>query len=194
MIIQLRGTSGSGKSHIVRDVLARMTNKIKFREDGRRQPIGYAGMIAGRTVAVPGHYETACGGCDTIPDLTKVFKVVEDAARQAPMVLFEGLLASEDTRRTIELTDRLGAIGNDLGLMGHQLVIINIITPLEDCLAGIQKRRDDRGDGRPLNPKNTSTRIGTINRACSKLSDQGLHVFYLDREAAALKVRELLGG
>jgi len=199
MIIQLRGTSGSGKSHIVRAVLADVRNRTRHRQEGRRQPIGYSGQLGplGGTscasLGIPGHYETPCGGCDTIPDLTKVFAQVALAAEHHDHVLFEGLLASEDTRRTIELRDKLALMGG-LGARSHELRVVLIDTPLEDCLAGIQKRRDDRGDVRPLNPANTTNRIRTIRRACDKLKEAGVYVATTDRAGAADLVRGWLHG
>lgn len=189
MILQLRGTSGSGKSHIVRGVLAEMRQKVKHREPGRRQPIGYTGLFGGGVLGVPGHYETPCGGCDTIPDLTKVFSTVSDAARGCRHVLFEGLLASEDTRRTLELHEALKA--HNRAPM-QELRIIHILTPIDQCLEGIQARRDARGDTRPLNPANTTNRVRTITRACEKLKEAGLAVYATDRDGAAKLVREWL--
>lgn len=176
MIIQLRGTSGSGKSHIMRSVLGQLRNKTKWYEPGRKQPLGYGGWFDNRHIAIPGHYETPCGGCDTIPDLTKVFDTVLNAVAGSPIVLFEGLLASEDTRRTLELRDTIAP---------ELFRVINIITPIEDCLAGIQQRRDARGDVRPLKPDNTVNRVRTINRACAKLRDAGMEVYEADRERAS---------
>ncbi len=190
MIIQLRGTSGSGKSHIVRGVLEEAAQKLRIKEPGRRQPLGYIATLGHaqqtlRQVAVPGHYETPCGGCDTIPDLTKVFGTVTGLAAHYPHVLFEGLLASEDTRRTLELRD--AAVAADLDLR-----IIHILTPIDQCLEGVQARRDARGDTRPLNPANTTNRVRTITRACEKLKEAGLAVYATDRDGAAKLVREWL--
>lgn len=182
MIIQLRATSGGGKSHIVRGILAEFRQKVKHREPNRRQPIGYTGLYGQGVVGIPGHYETPCGGCDTIPDLTKVFETVTRSVPGCRHVLFEGLLASEDTRRTIEL---------DRAFPG-QLRVIYIDTPLDDCLAGIQARRDARGDERPLNPTNTANRVKTIRRACDKLKEAGVHVSVTDRDGAAALVKEWL--
>lgn len=185
MIIQLRGTSGSGKSHIVRGIKQELIGMARFKEAGRRQPIGYGGTLpSGPYIAIPGHYETPCGGCDTIPDLTKVFDTVRTAALSAKHVLFEGLLASEDTRRTLELREWIHG--------DQELRIIFIDTPIEACLAGIQLRRDNRGDTKPINPANTTNRVRTIRRACEKLREQGVDVRTTDRDGAAALVREWL--
>lgn len=182
MIIQLRSTSGGGKSHVVRGVLDNGYAKCRFREAGRKQPIGYTVGFQGKTIGVPGHYETPCGGCDTIPDLTKVFRIVAEAVPGVDHVLFEGLLASEDTRRTLELHEAFPG----------QVRIIHILTPIEDCIAGIQLRRDNRGDTRPINPTNTANRVKTIQRACDKLKEAGVPVYATDRDGAAALVKEWL--
>jgi hypothetical protein len=185
MIIQLRGTSGSGKSHIVRGVLEGAQSRLRIKELKRKQPLGYIARLDCGQVAIPGHYETPCGGCDTIPDLTKVFDNVRLMAGHYRHVLFEGLLASEDTRRTLELAGP-GAP------FEHDLRVVQIITPIEDCLAGIQLRRDNRGDTRPINPTNTANRVRTIARACDKLKEAGVPVYSTDRDGAAALVKEWL--
>lgn len=104
MIIQLRGTSGSGKSTIVKHVMQRFPRIVKLHREGRRQPIGYlCGDDKGLRLQIIGHYETACGGCDTITSLDDVYQQVTQAATFGYDVLYEGIMASGEYKRCVEL-------------------------------------------------------------------------------------------
>lgn len=187
MIIQIRGTSGSGKSTIIRNLLD-LGAKTSFRVPGRRQPQGY--LVAAREAAignfcVPGHYETACGGCDTLPGYDTTFSLVRQSLQYAPKVIFEGLLVSEEVRRTIELHEDLPG----------DLRVLFLNTPVEVCLESIRARRAARGDDRPLKEDNTRNRIPTIERACEKLREAGVEVYEtVSRDEAAAMVKEWLRG
>jgi len=66
-VIQIRGTSGSGKSTLVRQVMGLYYEKQPLFKRGRKQPIGYILTHPDTpSLFVPGHYESACGGLDTI--------------------------------------------------------------------------------------------------------------------------------
>lgn len=181
MIIQIRGTSGSGKSTLVRNLIAAADHKIKFKEEGRKQPIGYLlgfdNSDVSLQITVPGHYETACGGCDTIPSMDRVFELVTTGTIMTNVshCVFEGLLASEEVRRTVELHKAFPG----------QLRVIHLTTPVEECLASIRARREARGDTRPLKEDNTRNRVKVIDRACARLREAGVAVISADRDDAA---------
>jgi hypothetical protein len=188
MIINVRGTSGSGKSTVVARAMEMFETKHGVNIKGRRQPIGY---YLGNNyppelaqLAVPGHYETACGGCDTLPGYDKIFQYVREGAKTAKHVLFEGVLVSEEVNRTIQLHQAFPG----------QLLVIQLTTPTDVCLSSIQARRDARGDARPLNPKNTVARVATIQRSCERLKAAGVAVEEHDRNSAANRVMEIING
>lgn len=183
MIIQIRGTSGSGKSTIVRNVL-KSGQAVRFKRQGRRQPVGYLVRRSEgqEPIAIPGHYETACGGCDTLPSYDDTFALVRQGRAQTTCVLFEGLLVAEEVNRTVELhKDYPG-----------ELVVIQLTTDVETCLESIRARRAARGDTRPLKEDNTRNRVKTIEKACEKLREAGVRVIQADRDEAARLVLELL--
>ena len=73
MVIKPRGTSGSGKTELVRRLLAdygwgKDGRAEPVRREGRAQPIAYRlrHPLGGRPLAVLGHREATSGGCDTI--------------------------------------------------------------------------------------------------------------------------------
>jgi hypothetical protein len=150
--------------------------------EGRRQPISYTMGNGSRTLTVLGHYETPCGGTDTITKTDDVYTLVEQAALDGGDVLYEGIMVSDDTKRFLALHQK-----------GFKVLVIGLTTPLGTCITGIQARRDARGDARPLNPKNTEDRARRHKRTIEKLRDAGVDGRFLGREEAFTVVAEALG-
>jgi len=165
MIVNIRGTSGSGKSHIIRQVMDRYGGKDSFEPvmlEGRKKPFGYYSTSGG--LFIPGHYESQCGGCDTIHGQDTIFNLVRSWAERGANVLFEGLLVSEEVRRTVELSKSFS-----------ELRVLAIDHPIEECLAAINGRRLLRNpEAAPVNPANTTNRVRVISRAMSRLTKAGL--------------------
>lgn len=149
MIIQVRGTSGSGKSTVMREVIAGLGGKVKpVMREGRKNPLYY--MID--DIAILGHYESPCGGCDTVGSARQVFDLLQEV--EARIVLSEGLLLSEDTKWSKQLKD---------------LWVVFLTTPVETCLERIRERRKKAGNNKPLSETNTRNRVAVIERARLKL-------------------------
>lgn len=185
MIINIRGTSGSGKSTLVRRVVELYGSRISYKEPGRKQPIGYTynRRGEGRPLAVIGHYETPCGGCDTIPKMDRIFELVRQAHAQGQDVIFEGLLIAADVNRTVALhTD------------GLPLRVIALDVPLEVCLDSVNQRRRAKNPDKPdVNPKNTKSKHKGVKASVERLRSAGVQVEWADREAAFEAIRRELG-
>lgn len=159
MIVQIRGTSGSGKSTAVR----RIMNNFKTWESqfisGRKKPLYYRN---GRGLIVLGHYESPCGGCDTIGSAAAVYDLITNLLnrfQENTTILCEGLLLSEDVKWSSQLPD---------------LRILYLTTPIDTCLNQIQQRRSEAGNNKPLNTSNTTNRVAVIERSRIKLSERGI--------------------
>lgn len=200
MIINICGTSGSGKSTIVRSVMEHYAAKTPHYIDGRKQPIGYelssrwrylgyhpdqpAHSIL-RPLWVVGHYESPCGGCDTISiGMDFIYNQIRDRHQQGFDVLYEGVIIGYDVKRCLELWRSLDS---------QSLCVIGLTTPIEDCLQGIRNRREARGDTRPLNPENTINRVKPIQSRVKRLKDAGVNTAWLSREDALKECLRLLG-
>lgn len=204
MVINVRGTSGAGKSTLVRSVMERYARKTPAYIEGRKQPIGYLlndlkcncadwGMegtgclstcASQKTVAplwVPGHYETACGGCDTITKVDEAYDSVREHVAKDYDVLFEGIMVQDDVKRAVEFNKTIAP-----------MLVICLTTPLAECLRGIQARRDARGETKPLNPLNTENRAKRVLNSARRLREGGVEVLSLDREAALAEVLKRL--
>lgn len=194
--INIRGTGGSGKSTVVKRIMERYPTHRDVNMEGRKQPLftqHFKSDPALGTVdalTVPGHYNTACGGCDTIKTPDQVYDIVNRAVRNGNNVLYEGIMVMDDVTRAVALDKSLkDASGEGSG----QLYVIWLNTPIETCLAAIRDRRAARGDERPFSEKNTRQRYDRCLGGLRRLDQAGVRVERLDREAAFLRVRELLG-
>lgn len=182
MIISIRGTGGAGKSTLVKSVMGIYTVRVPRYEEGRRRPVGYVCATEPyRQLFVPGHYETPCGGCDTLKSPGEAYRLIEAASDAGRDVIFEGIIVQDDVRRCIEVSKR------------HKVAVIGLDVPIEVCLDSIRHRRKERGDARPLNPKNTIDRANRLVGIMSRLADAGIETAWMDREQALIKCVGLLG-
>jgi predicted kinase len=140
LVIQIAGTSGSGKSTTVRRIFDtpganRETNYIL----GRKAPIGYVLELPGVAKAcfVAGAYEAPTGGCDTIKDIEQVMTLVANHHKLGYHVLFEGLFCMNHTRGP--------ALARQCGVANFQLV--RLTTDIKVCSTRIDQRRAAKGEG-----------------------------------------------
>lgn len=182
MIINIRGTHGSGKSTIVRRVMAAYCDCKPQHIHGRRRPVGYVCSNGDRAVWVIGHYETECGGCDTLKSVEIAYEYIRTAAASGYHVIFEGLLVGHDVRRCVELRTEYG----------HDVMVLLLTTPIEECIAVARARRAARGDTRHLNDDNFEKREYSKN-LFERMESGGVTVHLVDREDAAAKCAEAFG-
>ena len=180
MIVNVRGTSGSGKTYLVRGVLERCVSRAPaFAQYSKRKPVGYiCETRRGSKLFVVGSYENACGGCDALPSYDVAFDQVRKAHGLGMDVLFEGLLVSAEVTRTVKLKED-----------GLPLLVIGLTeVPLEACLSSVAARRLARGETRLLDPTNTESKWKGTRRACDRLEAAGLRVMRCGREEALAAV------
>lgn len=188
MIVNVRGTSGSGKSTLVRKIMDLYETRCKVHVDGRKQPIGYELFVPHhRPLFVVGHYETACGGCDTIAHkaFDTAYKLVRDYHARHYDVLFEGLLISAEANRLLKLHE---------DFPGH-VVVVNLQTPLDDCMEGIRQRRAAKGNTKPFGAnfeKNLRSKRRGAEQCCKRFGEAGVPVFHCMRDDAEALIQETL--
>ena len=183
MIINIRGTSGSGKSHLVRAIMEQCVDRTPIQEPGRKRPLFYTmKQPNGRTLAVIGHYETPCGGCDTIPSMDKIYAIVHQCADNGWDVLYEGLLLSAEVNRAVEL-----AKSADLVIVGLTEV------PVTECIDSVNRRRWAKNPEKPgVNPKNTMAKWKQTRRAMERFEEAGVEAHSAERGEALDLVQRAL--
>lgn len=138
MILILIGTSGSGKSTIAR----RLMDSYAFREpkfvEKRKRPLYYSlahGTKGPKSLVVLGHYESPCGGADTIKTATELFDLAALHDSDGTNVFMEGVLLYSYAVRIKALKDS-----------GHEVVVFGLNEPLEECARSVLARRAEKGN------------------------------------------------
>lgn len=186
MIVNIRGTSGSGKSFIIRQVMELYKGaKNPVRVEKRKQPLGYTLYREpndGPPLAIIGHYESPCGGCDTITKQDYIYELIRQAHDRGADVMYEGLLLSAEFHRAYALhTD------------GIPYLVIGLDVELSVCLDSVNQRRWTKDPTKPpVNPKTTTAKFKGVQNTMKKLQDHGVDARWASRGHAYQIIRETL--
>ena len=188
MIINIRGTHGSGKSTLVRRVRDLYDGQRPMMIPKRQRPLGYActSSMVGPNPRLPplfvvGSYETPTGGCDTIGSIEQIFELVTTMAEHSH-VLFEGIVAQHSAGRLLDVA---------LARPG-EVTVIALSTPSEICVSSVEHRRLERGELTPLDPKNVLKEYKSVLSSSLRLQRDGLPVLQMSRDEAFAHVVNLL--
>lgn len=158
VIVDVRGCSGSGKTHIAR-ALMRGTMESVYQTHGT--------IVSGWRLApqiplvyILGTYGSTCGGCDTIAKQDTVCALVREYAQRGH-VFFEGLIVST-------IFSRYLALDKELTAQGHQYVWTFLDTPLATCFERLDHRREESGTTRKYNPALTTAKWKMIRNNAKK--------------------------
>lgn len=187
MIALISGTSGSGKTYIVQQILAELGPAQGALTLGPRDK--HAGYIWPE-VCIMGEYTTACGGCDRLAwkgAADEIERAVGEQVTAGRRVLLEGLLVGT---WGVARMSRMVSLG---------LINIHLSTPVEMCVSAVESRRAQRAveRGKELTPFNPDNTVGKHRGLLSVLPARraaGVPVEELDRAAALVRVRELILG
>jgi len=191
LIINPRGTNGSGKTEFVRRILAdygwgESDRGEPIHRVGRGRPIGYRlrHPLGRRPLVVLGHYERISGGCDTISakdgGLDEAFRLADAWAAAGHDVLFEGSTLSAEHERSASLAHR------------HTLHILCLATPPGQAARNLVARRRTRRDSWPLVARGVVAQLGAVEAACHRLRPIAA-VHDLTFDDALCLARDLLG-
>jgi len=129
MIISLRGTNGAGKSTLVRRIMKEYEERHPISIEGRRKPIGYRFYGVGkRALFIPGHYEIANGGIDTIKDLEQSYALIREYFYLGLNVLYEGKNMSDGVNLVMRYFKQ------------DEIRIVVIDTPVDICIQSVRDR------------------------------------------------------
>ena len=195
LILNPRGTSGSGKTELVRRILAqygwsgacpeRLNSVEPIHRTGRRPPFAYRLRHPrhGRPLVVVGHYQRTSGGSDTIRErdggLPEIMRFAGDFASRGHDVLVEGLRLSSE----VPLSLRFAA--------GHRLHILLLSTPIERCARNLASRRRVARSSLATIQRVTGAEHRRVEDACVRLRSHAT-VEVLDFDAALARAQQLL--
>lgn len=179
MIISLRGTNGAGKSTIVRKIMNLYEFEHHVYEECRKKPLST--MLRREhtfpfELMIPGHYEIANGGVDTLPSLDKAYSLIEAAHEAGVHVLYEGKNMSDGPQRLIALHER-----------GWPVTVVVIKIDTDKAVASVRKR------GHGIKAETVAQLNVKMQKQIATFGKAGVPVFHLSRTAALKKVKELLG-
>lgn len=161
MLIQIRGTSGSGKTWIIKQLMS----EYEFK------PIKKNGVVMGYyceelNTFLVGKYETACGGCDSIKTQDETCSRIRKALNKGWNVVFEGLICSHIAERYANLYKDLTAEGTDV-----KYIFLN--TPFSQCIENINIRRQEAGKP-PVIAKNTRKDYDSTKKSRKNMHSMGV--------------------
>ncbi len=184
MIINIAGTSGAGKSTAMRAIKSQFSWIAPYYLEYNQDKImGYCGYLNNKKTVIIGSYASPTGGCDNIPNLQMVFQDVEEFARQGIDVLFEGLLVSRSKGRLLRLYHQFNP---------RNLFVYYLVTPLEDCIEGINQRRRERGELEPVNRQRTEETFNRVKKIVGDLKALGVPVYFVTRDEVVERILEQL--
>ena len=196
MIINIRGTNGSGKTHLARQLIgenATPVDLVTYPSPTKRDPNRVKHVegwgVPNNFLAV-GSYRQGCGGMDTIPS----FDLQQQAVRVAeewrkggkPMagdgpeyVVCEGVLASTVAGSWLEFFSNMKIGGTDI-------LIAYLDTPLELCLERIRQRQiAAKGEAREIKVDQVAAKVKAINATMRRFESTGIRCVTL-RHGSAL--------
>lgn len=189
IVVNPRGTAGSGKTELVRRILARYgwpKGGLPIVAPNRCVPLAWLlrHPSGRRPLAVLGHYGATVGGCDTIRledgGLDGALAMAASFAASGHDVILEGLQLSGDAA----LTRRLAA--------QHPLHVLRLTTPQHECVRRLlRRRRAGRAEWPRLLAK-VNHESAAVDDACAGL-DRCAAVHQLPFDPALAIAASLLG-
>jgi len=186
-VLNIRGTNGSGKSHLVRSMLptpeyrpnvnlARYDSPTKRYPDRKNVVPGY--VLSERDLGlfgVVGSYETPTGGLDGVPtfaaQIASCAQLLND--NECCTVLAEGVLAST-------VFGAWGAFADDLSrLSRHRMAFLYMSTPVDVCLMRITERQIKAGRIRDINEQLVRDKVRAVAATRERALAAGHAVFDL---------------
>jgi len=167
-ILNIRGTNGSGKSTVVRQLMSHFGLEAEVAKPGTNLVWAYQlrnGMY------VLGRYETACGGADTVSSFAKIRTQVGILAQRGD-VAFEGFLWSGIFKSSDEFARTTP----------HHVIFAMLDTPTDLCIQRVIERRRLVANSKPFNPENLLAKHRAVLRAQEQLRRAGHDVRVLPYE------------
>ena len=184
-VIKIGGCNGSGKSSLVRELLALASvgaepklhygKGIKvdaYKVPPTQQPRKYIRP----PLIVLGDYSSPCGGMDTISDKFKRLELLERYAIEDNIVVFEGLI-------TGKTYGAIGDISERATHKGHWLYCF-MDTPFDTCVERVLKRRAQKRNFNAFDPDRTMrSTYKAVQSVAKRAAAEGHSVYWINHKS-----------
>lgn len=193
MFIQIRGTFGSGKTAIMRNIIAHLEKdgavmEVMPDEKGRTYAQRYSRQGMNEVIIIGKYGLTPTGGADLLSGKGTIDKLENFILEQAPKshVLMEG---------SIVTCTRFIKAGSKLNEMGVKAAYFDLSTPLDECIKRVDDRRlaswvrkGKSGEPKPQNLKGIAALHKNCERLHKKTEEAALPCAYINSELPILKL------
>lgn len=202
MIINIRGTNGSGKTFLTRQLIGPepaqldlVNYQTPLKAGGFREK--FVEGWGGTDFLAIGSYKQGCGGMDTIPNFQLQQQAVAVAAtwvkngkpitgEHPENIICEGVLASTVAGSWLEFFSRMQT-------EGWPVIVAYLDTPLELCLERITARQiAAKGEAREIKVDLVKNKIKAIEATRDKFKDAGILTVTLRHEQALKDLQEAI--
>lgn len=196
MIINIRGTNGSGKTHLARQLIgpnAMPIDLVQYTSPTKREPYRQRWVegwgVPNRFLAI-GSYRQGCGGMDTIPS----FDLQQQAVARA--VSWHGLSGDRPEHVVAEGVLASTVAGSWLDFLLNyksQTIIAYLDTPLELCLERITARQiAAKGEAREIKVDQVRAKVRAIEATRAKFDAAGIRTVTLRYGMPAIDLLEAI--
>jgi hypothetical protein len=163
---------------LVREVMSRYeATLIKYPSKNKRKPMGYICSNFDKTHGffVPGHYEIANGGIDTLPDMACAYDLAIKHHKLGLDVLMEGKNFTEPPTWILKQHKA-----------GKDIRVVMIDLPLAQCIKSVRDR------GHKIQEKTIASLHAKSRKQFEIFKEAGVHVFKGSRKQCLEKVASWL--
>lgn len=172
MIIDIRGTNGSGKSHPIHEILKAYPSQKWMLPEHAGEEVTYT-LVEALDLAIVGTYDTQCGGADGVTKQDAITNALRLLHPIYKTVIVEGSIVASVYARWEALAREV----ND----DYWFWFLD--TPVEVCISSVLERRTSKGNMKPFDPHQTLIpRHEAILRLKDRLVAAGRNVAVLSRD------------
>lgn len=194
IVLNIRGSNGSGKSTVVRRFLGLGFKPLYNGIPDKPEKIWGYQIVQPRMVDgdvkflspplfIIGPYENPSGGCDCLPNFDLICKQIAIMAKYGN-VIFEGAVVSTVAKRWAELQEEMKKYAH--------FIFGTLDTPQSRCVKRVNKRRAKKGKG-PIDPtKSMDGKYKAVRGSAIGLEKLGMDVRVLPHKKAFKTIRKWL--
>ncbi|AXF41517.1 hypothetical protein SHAb15599_00164 [Acinetobacter phage SH-Ab 15599] len=187
ILVNLRGSNGSGKSYCIRKVVSQFHKPIArhvFDMPSEKYGTVKVPVDEYETFYVLGSYDNECGGLDGVRDFYVIAPLVKQLIG-TKSILMEGVLWSS-------VFSAMHRLDRELREMGHASVWCAFQWDCQTHLDRIMERRAKRGVFEPMQLKNVIGKVKSINTGTNHAVYYGSYVLWGDTDYLVPRIVRLL--